>query len=354
MQILLKFVFSKILRATFYSTFALTFCVWIVQSSRYMNLLDKRSISLSKFIKFTSYLSVDIIAVILPIALAVSAAFVFCRFCESKQLIALQSAGISPRKMLRPLLLLVSLTTGYLYISNMYISPIAWRNFRNLEFKIKNDIHIPETSGQIFVKDNFSVYVQNSYGNFRFRNIFIVDNRDESKIRTYFAASGMLKGNILHLSDGERIDIDLQNNRDTKSTFASYQYDLREIFKAQRQKKQPNERFMSELLYDTDDAKKNTELRALFHQKISSLLLCLIFALAAYIAVILAPFARRYSYKRIFVMATFIIILQGVYFWIANAAAKDYRFVALDYAVPAACLLLEIFIIANRKRRQRA
>ncbi|MDR1334326.1 MAG: LptF/LptG family permease, partial [Holosporaceae bacterium] len=151
-------IFWKILSTTIYSTISLTFCAWMVQSSRYLWVLNNSSIGFSKFLKFTSYLSVDIVSVILPIALAVSSAFVYQKFVESNQLIALQAVGFSPKKILVPLLNLVALATCYLYASNAYISPYSWREFRSLEFKIKNNIDPPEKAGVFFSHEGFSVY----------------------------------------------------------------------------------------------------------------------------------------------------------------------------------------------------
>ena len=71
----------------FYSTIALTLCAWIVQSSRYLDMLSQYNISLVRFFKFSSYFCIDIIAVILPISSAILTAIVFYRFVKSNQII---------------------------------------------------------------------------------------------------------------------------------------------------------------------------------------------------------------------------------------------------------------------------
>ena len=155
MNRLASVIFFRILRTTIYSTTALTFCSWIVQSSKYLTVLNN-NLSLADFFRFTSLLIVDVVAFILSIALAVSVGFVFHRMAGTNQIIAWQSAGISPQKLLTPLVWLSMIITGYLYLSNAYISPLSWRKFRQIEFNIRNNVRPPNNAGQIFCSNNFS------------------------------------------------------------------------------------------------------------------------------------------------------------------------------------------------------
>ncbi|MCR5225312.1 MAG: LptF/LptG family permease, partial [Alphaproteobacteria bacterium] len=262
MRSLVSIIFFRIFRTTVYSTAALTFCAWIVQSSRYLDMLNTHNISLAKFFKFTSYLSVDIIAIILPIALAISAAFVYQRFKESNQLVALQAAGISPREMLRPLVSLSMIAICYLYASNFYISPHAWHSFRSLEFEIKNNIEPPESAGVIFSNNKFSVYAQTYAGKLHFRNIFIIDSRSSNKSTSYFAKLGVIKNNTLYLNNGEQIEIDFSSHRSSAMSFASYSYDLKQILNSKKKTAQPNEKFANELLEDSENTEQVHALRA--------------------------------------------------------------------------------------------
>jgi lipopolysaccharide export system permease protein len=339
-------IFWKILGATVYSTVSLTFCAWVVQSSRYLWVLNSNSIGFSKFLKFTSYLSVDIISVILPIALAVSSAFVYQRFVESGQLIALQAAGLSPKRVLTPLLKLSAVIICCLYTGNAYISPYAWREFRSLEFKIKNNIDPPEKAGIFFSRDGFSVYAQKYNGDFSFGNLFIVDARNSDKTYTYFAKEGAIRDNILILTEGERIEIDFTDHSDSVMHFRSYSYDLREILKAEKKTTQPNEKFLDELYNSVESVAE----RALFHQKITSPLLAVIFPLFSFLLILTAPYSRKPSYRRMFFLILLITAFQGSYFWIANAAAKNLAFIRLNYILIGFSAILSVILIAMKRR----
>jgi lipopolysaccharide export LptBFGC system permease protein LptF len=313
-------------------------------------MLSVNNVRLVKFIEFTSYLSIDIIAVILPLAFAVSGAFVYQRFNESNQLIALQAGGISPAKMLSPLLTLGTILVCYLYASNLYISPFSWIAFREMEFNLKNSLDPPESPGSIFSRNGFSVYAQHYRGNFLFENIHIVDSRTARKISAYYAKFGSIVNNVLALSDGEQVEIDEIAQKKSLTKFQTYQCNLNEILSNIKSPPQPNEKFMDELLQNTGDDKKNLSNTALFHQKITSPILTIIFALLAFCLVLLSPYRRKFSYTRICILLSSIIFIQGTYFWIVNASAKNAMFVIFNYGLVAFLLILSTAMVFLRCR----
>jgi lipopolysaccharide export system permease protein len=331
-----------------YSTVALTFCAWMVQSSRYLWILNNNGIGFAKFLRFISYLSIDIIAVILPISLSISAAFVYQRFNESNQLIALQAAGFSPRRVFIPLLHMIVLVTGYLYISNAYISPRAWQEFRSSEFKIINNIDPPEKAGAIFSNSGFSVYAQKYMGDFYFGNLFVIDARNPLNVLSYSAESGTIQDNVLILKRGERIEIDFINHKNSIMYFELYNCNLREILKIEKKAAQPNEKYIYELLQKNDDESFTKTTRALFHQKITSPLLAAIFPMLSFLLILLTPYDRKFSYRNMILLVATIVIFQGSYFWIANAAAKNLEFIKLNYALIISSLVILITSIMKK------
>lgn len=304
---------------------------------------------MAKFFRMTSFLSVDIIAFLLPITLAVSAGFVFHRLAESNQIIVLQAAGIAPQKLLKPLITLALFACGYLYLSNSYISPTSWREFRKMEFNIRNNIEPPDNAGPIFSSDKFSVYAQNYYGGFVFGNIFIVDTREKGKTFTLFAKKGAVDNNILSLYNGERLEIDFNNQKNSTTRFGSYTYNLKEILDIHEVRTHPNEKFLTELLEEIpNDLAKTKEQRALFHQKILSPLLTIIFSLLAFFLIALAPYVRKITYSRMALLITSIIIVQGSFLAIANMSAKNEIFIYVNYAFISIILIISVLIVREK------
>jgi lipopolysaccharide export system permease protein len=336
------------LRTTVFSAVAMVFCAWIVQSSRYLPILNGGGVGFGKFLKFTSYLSTDIFAAVLPMALAISAAFVYHRLKESNQLTALQAAGFSPLVTLIPLAYMTAIVTGGLYFINAQVSPYAWRQFRSLEFKIRNNLDPPEKAGEIFSGNGFSVYAQKYVGDLCFENLFLADTRNQDKICGCFAASGIIRDNVLILTEGERTEIDFKNRKNSVIKFRSHNYDLKEILKIEKKSLHPNEKYLDELLIpDADESVTKTQ-TALFHQKITSPLLAIIFALLSFITIAAAPYSRKSSLGRIVMMSAIILTFQGVYFWIANVSAKNPEYIPLNYVLTIASLIGTVVLIARR------
>lgn len=348
-------IFFRTLRTTIYSTVILSLCAWIVQSSRYFALLSTNNVSLSIFIEFISYLSIDIVAVILPIALAVSVAFVYHRFIRSNQMIAVQAIGGSPISTLKPVLALVGIVIGYLYVSNMWISPYAWSNFRKLEFNIRNHITLPENSGRLFTNDKFSIYAQKYTGRFVFENLFIIDSRNPDKKNVFYARSGTIKNNLLILSEGEFAEINNVKHTKSISSFRTYTHDLSKLLQSGNHHVHANEKYVTELLSDIDDDLLSDDVRAysraMLHQKITSPLLSLVFALIMFIFVALAPHSRCMSLNRTIIGLAAVIVIQGLYFWVANLATSKAAFIFINYVLISALLLIQLIVLIRIKYR---
>ena len=355
MRSLTSLLFFGIFKSTVYSTVVLSLCAWIIQSSRYFNVLNSNNIPIRKFIRFISFLSVDIVSIVLPIALAISVAFVLYRFVKSNQLIALQSVGGSPHHTLKAISIAVGVVVGYLYASNLYLSPAAWINFRNLEFSIKNNVALPENSGALFTSDKFSIYSKKYNGNFVFEDLYIIDSRDPNKKVIFLAEIGTVQGNNLILSDGELIEINNETQLKSLIKFSTCSHDLSKLIHSDRKALQSNEKFLNELLFSIDNEsisqKARKADRAMLHQKITSPLLAIIFALIAFIATILAPYSRKSSVTRIIIAFASIILIQGLYFWIINSASTNSIFIVINYLFVFALLCVCLYSATRSKLR---
>lgn len=349
MRSLERLIFFRIFRTTTYFTIAFSFCAWIVQSSKYLGLLSNK-LSLSKFFYLTSFLAVDIIAFLLPIAFAISVGMVYKRLSESNQLVVLQATGIAPQKLLSPLVVSAILIIGYLYISNAYLSPLSWKEFRRVEFNIKNNIDPPENAGQIFSSNNFSVYAQKYYGDLLFGDIFIIDTRKENETCTLYAERGSIEDNNLFLINGERLETNFENQKNSSTTFKSYSYNLKEIIKITEANVRPNEKFLFQLLEeDAKDKNKTNEQKALFHQKVLSPMLAIIFALVAFFLNVFVPYVRKVSFSRIAWLIVYIIGVQGCFLAFANISAKNPIFIYFNYIFIFLLIVSSIFLVRREE-----
>lgn len=361
MYTLNKLIFFRLLRSILYTTAGLSFCVWVVQSSKYMKFLNANNITLSEYIHFTSFLFIDIVSLILPISIAVASAFVFHRFRESQQLTVMEALGGSPLYLMKSLLSVAFLAAFYLYLSNFYISPYSWREFRALETKITNNIRPPAKAGVIFKHGDLSIYAQKYRRNKLFENLAIVDNRNSHKKYIYFAKFGMIKNNTLFLKKGERIEVQKGFNKISTVYFKYYRYDLNKILQFIPKAEQANEKFFYELFEDYKEFKRAGESNisadlkesvAMFYQKLISPLWAILCALIAFLFNILSAYKRKMSWSGTFFIVLTVLILQGVFFGVANASAKDLFFAKLNYILIFGALIVTILLILIRNRKK--
>lgn len=361
MYTLNKLLFFRILRFTSYTTVGLSFCVWVIQSSRYMKFLNTNNVTLSEFIHFTSFLFVDIISLILPIAITVAVAFVYHRFKESQQLTSMQALGGSPLYLLKSLLAFSFLAFSYLYFSNFFLSPYAWREFRVLERTISNNIRPPAKAGLIFTHAGISIYAQKYMSNGIFGNLSIIDNRNPEKSYVYFARRGAIQKNMLYLKKGERLELGKKTSKVSTAYFDSYRYDLSEFLNFIERATQPNEKFLGELFLSYNEYKKvgwdnlskdAKESVAMLHQKLISPWMAFLGAFIAFLFNIMGAYKRKMSWQGTFFIIVTVLILQGVFFGIANASAKNLAFAQLNYWLVGVSLFVTMLLIFIRNRKK--
>ena len=164
-----------------------------------------------------------------------------------------------------------------------------------------------------------------------------------------FATKGAISNNILTLSNGERLEVSFRDRKNSVTRFQSYIYNLKEILDIHEAQTRPNEKFLTELLKEfPEDPSKTKEQKALFHQKILSPILAVIFSLMAFFLVGLAPYVRKITYSRIAFLITSIIIVQGSFLAFANIAAKKEIFNCINYVFVFIMLIISILAVREK------
>lgn len=76
--------------------------LWLTQSLRFVELVTNKGLPLSLFIKMTSCLMPRLFSLLSPISVFVAVLFVYNRMLSDRELVVMQSAGISPWQNARP------------------------------------------------------------------------------------------------------------------------------------------------------------------------------------------------------------------------------------------------------------
>ncbi len=225
----------------FFTLFLMTFliCIFILLMQflwKHVAELVGKGIGWSVMAEFFTYAIFSLVPMALPLAILLASLMTFGNLGENFELTAMKAAGISLFRIMRPLILLISMfCVGAFYFSN-YVLPIAQTKLWTLIFSLRQkspefDIPVGEFYSGI---SNYNIYVRGKEGNL-LKNMMIYDfSKGFENANVMVADSGRVqftadnKYLLLSLYDGESFE-NLQKQRISNSA-SSIPY-KRETFK---------------------------------------------------------------------------------------------------------------------------
>jgi lipopolysaccharide export system permease protein len=348
--ILTRYIFRQLIVATFFVTIILTIAVWLTQSLRLVDVLINRGVPLTAFLKLVFLLLPDLVGIILPIGLLVAVLFTYSRLMMDNELIILRGAGVSDWRIIRPVLMTATLVTGLLYAINLYFLPLAFQNYKDLEFRIRNTVNLSVIqAGEFNTFRNIMVYVRSHQKNGAMNGILIHDARNPEKTYIVTAEFGKVintpEGARLILVNGSRQERDAVTGTPSILTFDQYSVDLAtQDHGLQTRQRKPYERFIHELFNPqdgSDDPQLRRKLAVEGHQRLIMPLTSIMFVLIALAVFLSGDYNRRGRSKRIILAVGGCAILEGLLLVLINLGEKSnlatmgaYTVLALAYIIP--------------------
>jgi len=204
-------------------TFFIVLIILILQFLwMYIDELAGKGLQLKILAELLFHFSLTFVPTALPLAVLLASLMTFGNMGEFSELAALKSSGIPLRRIMMPLVLLVSIVCGISFFFSNNIQPVAYRNARTLLFDIRKKR--PELNIQAGTFNNevdgFSLKIasRDPFSN-RLEKLLIYDHREQSGNKSVtYADSGYMKvtpdesGMILTLYNGYSYnDIDEKN-----------------------------------------------------------------------------------------------------------------------------------------------
>ena len=364
MKSLNRYIFLQVLIATFVVTAGLTFAVWLTQSLRLIDYIVNRGLPVMTFLSFVALLLPAFIAVVLPIATFVSVLFIYNKLTIDSEMVVMRAAGMSQLQLSRPALLLAGICTLIVYSMSLYLQPIAYSAFKDLQHSIRNNYSslILQEGEFNTLGDNITVYVRDRLADGQLRSILIHDTRKQNAPVTMFAASGALIhteiGPRVVLKDGNRQEIDQENGRLSLLYFDSYTVELDDLDDSIPYRwRGPSERFVHELLNpgkDRLDVEHRAELIAEGHHRIVSPLYTLAFVMVALSALLSGEFNRRGQLLRIVTAVLGVCGLEALSLALRDLAIRDPLAIYAMYLVVALAFGLCFVLLYRKPQKNRA
>ncbi|MCQ2740923.1 MAG: LptF/LptG family permease, partial [Alphaproteobacteria bacterium] len=160
--------------------FSLMSILWLSQSLRFLDLISSKGITAGIFVELTSLLMPRIFTILAPISLFASVLFVYHRMLADQELVVMKAAGIEPRKLAKPAIIIGALMVGInIYVMNIGI-PKAEIAFKDLEWKVKNNLsHLMFREGEFTsLQQNLTVFISEHEKDGTAKGILISDERN--------------------------------------------------------------------------------------------------------------------------------------------------------------------------------
>lgn len=322
-------------------TFSLMSILWLTQSLRFVEMVTNKGLPLGLFVKMTSCLMPRLFSLLSPISLFVAVLFVYNRMLSDRELVVMQSAGISPWQNSKPALYIGLLMSFFgLYVNNFAI-PDAEKAFDELEWQVKNDVsHLMFREGEFTTLQNgLTVFITTHEKDGSVKGVLINDERDPQKKVTVSAEYGIIlyteKGPRLIMVNGVRQEIDTHNGQFSSLSFDRYSID----FGAQSSNKKKDDSARSKTLSELFNARNNPDLseqeanRFILegHRRLISPFFNLVMALLACTGLLIGNFNRRGQTKIISFSIGSMVLIEALDLAFGNLCNKSTYFLILVY-----------------------
>lgn len=361
-----RYIFGQTAFVMLFVTTVLSFVIWLTQSLRFVDMVVNRGLPVIDFLWLAMLITPRFVTLILPFACVIATIYVYNRLIADRELIVLRGAGLSNLALSRPgiILGLVAALVGYAF--NIYLLPVAYREFSDLRYSIASDyssILLQEGSFNT-LPARVTIFVRERHGAGVLKGILVHDRRDPDEPITYMAHEGRListdNGPRLVLIEGNRQQI---NRDDGSISFLQFEKQTIDVNVASGtapvgRKRKPEEMFLWELF----DPKLRSDqfygpiyerYLAEGHSRIISPLLSLGFVVMALAILLSGDFSRRGQSMRIFTIILLVVLIYGVSIVSLNLSSDNIRFTPSLYVTVALPILFGFVVLGPMSRRKR-
>jgi lipopolysaccharide export system permease protein len=300
-----RYIFRATFGAFLLVLISLTVAVWITQALRDFDLVTNQGQTILLFIGITSLIIPLVVLVITPIALVIAVAHILHKLSADSEIVVMNGAGMSPRRLLLPFLAVTAVVTLMLVAVSAYVAPQSLRMLREKIIEARADLlsNIVQPGRFSQIERNLAFHIRERRPNGLLVGILLDDRRDDKERVTILAEQGEIvkteRGSFLILEDGSIQRHEVKQRDPSIVRFQRYAFDLSQFATGPLVIKYTvRERYLWQLLWPDPNDPQFKEERAQFwaelHDRILGLLYPIAFVVIAY-AFLGAPRTTRQS-----------------------------------------------------------
>lgn len=362
MDTISRYIFKQTVTAMLMILLTLTLIVWMTMALRRIDIMTDQGQGFLIFLQITLLALPNLITLVAPVALLISAVHMLNRLNNDSGIIILTAAGATIWRVMRPFLLLAALVSAFVLISNAYLSPYSLRILRDYVTEVRTDLisQVIQPGNFISPENGLTFHIRDREEDGILRGLMVNDSREEGQTLTYLADQGrvmkqdgrafiiMREGHI-HRVDADRDDIQI-------IAFDSYVFDISEMApESGRRSYEPKERVLPELLtkqgpHDWRFEKRPGKFRAELHDRLATPLYPIAFVLIAVAMLGYARTTRQGAGQSVALALVTAVSVRGAGLAANNLAVNHAWAVGLMYAIPI-CAIIGALILAQRNMR---
>ena len=186
------YIFNQLLRTALALTSVLVGIIWLFQTIRILELVVNRGAAVGDFLVMSVASMPLWLMIAIPISGFIAVNWVFSRILADRELLVMQSIGLSPLQLAKAPIALGVLLTTFLAVNTIYILPTSFGVYKDLQFKFRNSIPTILLRDGVFIEvvNDMTMFIGSRDDNDIMRDLFIHDARIGDRIITMTAQSG--------------------------------------------------------------------------------------------------------------------------------------------------------------------
>ena len=209
-----RYIFKQMLRTSFAVTLTLVGIMWLFQTIRILELVINRGAPMTDFLLMSVTVIPLWLTIAIPISVFVAVMWVFHRALVDRELLVAQASGRSAIQLSRAPIALGVLVTTFLVINSVFLLPLSFSVYKEVQFKLRNTIPTVMLQDNVFIDvvDGMTMLIGKKYKDGHAENVFIHDEKAEGVIVTMTAKAGRFiekdgKPAVI-LNDGQRFELE--------------------------------------------------------------------------------------------------------------------------------------------------
>ncbi|TVQ81943.1 MAG: LptF/LptG family permease, partial [Micavibrio sp.] len=137
MRLTTRYITKNILMSALFVLLILLAVIWLTQSLRFLELIVNSNAPVSLFMKMIALSLPRFPEIIIPVALVAAVIFSYNRMMMDSEIVVMRSAGISPRRLAVPALVVAGLSVFVMLLFSAWLSPAARAEMQDLRQVIR-------------------------------------------------------------------------------------------------------------------------------------------------------------------------------------------------------------------------